>query len=357
MSKKAQPGPGPQQPQWSADGRWWWDGERWKEMWRPPRGLAWDGQSWSRVVDAPQVEPKADPELFAPPPAVRTRGNGSRSSSVRLPVPAGGNGHHPAGSTAAYGTVAIPPPPPPPPVAPSRRPSGPPQIPAPVRASSAPPPAPRAASRRVQRSSKQTLILVGSAMILMLVGITTDVVATNLNRGSSIATTQSSVKPADLAKKLVGKSFTRDVIPPELAAAPPLRDVFVSGQAQGLVGETTTATASGSVTIYVFSDPVWAQAFIATPQIPSGCNLCSSMSDAISVPGVGDTSTSYVLYRTSGSGKSWVGTATYTRRGEVVIVGLNFPLNTASAAPSDTDRYLPTAYAKAAIGLVSRAGG
>lgn len=326
-------------------------------MWRPPRGLAWDGQSWSRVVEAPEPEQEAD----TPAAPARGRAKSPRSGGGRAPASKAGNGHTNGHGNGVAGPpdyrslAAAPPASPAPPRPPGRA-----QITAPVRPVPPPVTAPRAVSQRIKRSPKHTLFLVGSAMILILVGVATDIIATNLDRGTPLAAAQTRIAPADLAKKLVGKGFTRDVLPPELAAAPPLRDIFVPGEVPGLVGEATTTTSDqgSTVTIYVFADPVWAQAFFAAPPVPFGCGLCKSMGGATAVPGAGDAATSYVLYRTTtAGGQSWIGTTTYALHGSVVVAGVYFPVNIASPAPTSTDLYEATAYAKAAIGLVGRAGG
>ena len=220
---------------------------------------------------------------------------------------------------------------------------------------------PRPGLRRVRRSAKQTVTLIGAALSLMVIGIAADLVAGNLGHGPAFTTSgqASQLSSSQLAKALVGRAFTRDVIPPELGASPPLRDVFVAGTIPGLVGESTTSSSDqgSTVTIYVFSDPVWAQSFMANPPIAYGCGVCAAMSAASPVAGVGDGATSYVLYRKTAGGQTWVATTTYAIEGAVVINGLYFPVSVASASPSSTDLYVPTAYAKAAIRLVNRVSG
>jgi len=195
----------------------------------------------------------------------------------------------------------------------------------------------------------------------MLVGIGADVLASNLQHGPSYPSSSqpSRLSSSQLAKALIGRGFTRDVIPPELAAAPSLRDVFVPGAIPGLVGQSTTSTSDqgSTVTIYVFADPVWAQSFMANAPPAYGCGVCASMSGATPVPGLGDAATSYVLYRKTAGGQTWVATTTYAIQGAVVINGLYFPVNIGGTAPSSTDLYVPTAYARAALGLVNRVAG
>lgn len=186
----------------------------------------------------------------------------------------------------------------------------------------------------------------------MLVGIGTDLIASNWSRGPGLQSTPpSSVSPGKVAGSLINRSFTRDVVPPELAAMPPLRDVYVPGSFPGLIGETTTSTsdAGSTVTIYVFSDPAWAQAFIENPPVPNGCG-CTTIGDSSPVAGVGDAGTSYAVYR-----KAWVATTTYVMKGFVVVNGLYFPVSVGAPSPSSTDLAVSTAYAKAALGLVARA--
>jgi hypothetical protein len=194
-------------------------------------------------------------------------------------------------------------------------------------------------------------------MVLMVVGITTDLVASNLGKGPSYPTSpRSQLSSSQLAKALIGRQFTRDVIPPDLATAPPLGDVFVADQIPGLVGESTTTTSDqgSTVTFYVFSDPLWAQAFMANPPIAYGCGVCTSMKGASTVEGVGDRATSFVLYRKSAAGESWIATTTYATRGAVVINAWFMPVNVGTPTPSSTDLYVPTAEAKAAVALLQR---
>jgi hypothetical protein len=185
--------------------------------------------------------------------------------------------------------------------------------------------------------------------------------ATLLSRPAGQSSSQSQLRtgqqtPMQIAVALTGRKFTRDVVPPELADAAPLRDVFVLGSVPGLIGQasTTTSDLGGTVTFYVFADPVWAQAFFETPPTAYGCGVCTSMDAPTDVNGVGDRAKSYVLYRKTLSGKSWIATTTYVLRGSVVIDGLYFPVSVSGPSPSATDLAVPSAYAKAGIQLLDR---
>ena len=176
------------------------------------------------------------------------------------------------------------------------------------------------------------------------------------NGGPPLSLRTGKATPLQIAAALPGRKFTRDVQPPELADAAALRDVFVPGSAPGLIGEasTTTSDLGGTVTFYVFADPVWAQAFFETPPSAYGCGVCTSMSDSATVQGVGDRATSYVLYRKQIGGQSWIATTTYVLSGSVVINGLYFPVNVSSPEPTATNLAVATAYAKAGLQLVNK---
>ncbi len=205
--------------------------------------------------------------------------------------------------------------------------------------------------------------LVAAAMVLVVAGIFSVVIAISLGRpsgdprssqASGIGTVR--LTPIQIAKALAGRQFTRDVVPPELADAAPLHDVLVAGSVPGLIGETSTTTSDlgGNVTFYVFADPVWAEAFFENPPTAFGCGVCTSMGDATPVQGVGDRATSYILYRKKVGGQSWIATTTYVLSGSVVIDGLYFPVNVANPSPSPTDLAVATAYTKAALQLLKK---
>jgi hypothetical protein len=219
---------------------------------------------------------------------------------------------------------------------------------------------PRASSSGPRPANRKTW-LVAAATVLILVGISSVLVAAILTRpngnGSPTANLPSGhLTPLQIAAALEGRKFTRDVVPPALADSAALRDVFMPGSVPGLIGQvsTTTSDLGGTVTIYVFADPVWAQAFFETPPMAYGCGVCTSMEDPTSVQGVGDKATSFVLYRKQVGGKSWVATTTYVLRGSVVVNGLYFPVNVSSASPSALDLAVPTAYARAGLQLIDK---
>jgi hypothetical protein len=217
---------------------------------------------------------------------------------------------------------------------------------------------PRGAS--THRIASRTTWLVAVAVVLLMAGITSVILATTLMRPSGDQT-QSQVRTgrptsAEVAKALIGRQFTRDVVPPELADASPLRDVYVADAVPGLVGESSTTTSDfgGTVTYYVFADPVWAEAFFENPPTAFGCGVCTSMAGGEPVQGVGDKATSYVLYRKKLGGQSWIATTTYVLSGSVVVNGLYFPVNVGDTAPSATDLAVATAYTRAAIQLMTK---
>jgi hypothetical protein len=194
-----------------------------------------------------------------------------------------------------------------------------------------------------------------------MAGIASVLIATAMSRPTGNGSSQSGLHtghqtPAQIAASLAGRKFTRDVVPPELADAAPLRDVFVLGSVPGLIGQasTTTSDLGGTITIYVFADPVWAQAFFDSPPTAYGCGVCTSMDAETDVKGVGDRAKSYVLYRKTLNGKSWIATTTYALRGSVVIDGLYFPVSVSAPSPSETDLAVPGAYVKAGIQLLER---
>jgi hypothetical protein len=382
MKNHAQPESGPE-PQWSADGQWWWDGERWTQMWRPPRGLSWDGQTWVRVAEAavvampPPPSPPPPPPLLAPVApqrAVADAARGGNPPSSRPPRPRRRVRRDPASRRQA-GPPKNPPPPPMPRVAghvfipgkPRLAPSPPEAVPAAAlsRQDLLPPPPAQAVyaltASNLRRIPNRTLWLVAAAMVLILAGISSVALAIALGRqpgGSSQAPGIGAPRltAAQVARALVGRQFTRDVVPPELADAAPIHDVYVADSVPGLIGEssTTTSDLGGTVTFYVFADPVWAEAFFENPPTAFGCGVCTSMGDAAPVHGVGDKATSYVLYRKKVGGQSWIATTTYVLSGSVVINGLYFPVNVANPSPAPTDLSVATAYTKAAAQLLKK---
>ncbi len=234
-----------------------------------------------------------------------------------------------------------------------------------------PPPAPPAAARKpapppsphVRRIFNRASWLVAGSLILLMAGISIVELAgmvspsPNLQTSSGASQTGAKLSPAQLAKALVGKKFTRDIVPPELAQAAPFRDAFVPDSIPGLAGVVSTSTSDlgGTITIYVFSDPAWAEAFIEQPPIAYGCGVCTSMDDASPVVGAGSKATGYVLYRKTAGGKGWIATTTYVLSGSFVVNGLYYPVNVANPYPTATDLLVPTAYAKAGLQLVSAA--
>ncbi|HEY6117060.1 MAG TPA: hypothetical protein VI172_13995, partial [Candidatus Dormibacteraeota bacterium] len=234
---------------------------------------------------------------------------------------------------------------------PQREPGPPPRIPA----------APASGPAHRSGSANRTTWLVAAATVLVLAGISSVFIAMALSRPTGNGAPQSGLHTgqptaAQIAASLPGRKFTRDVVPPELADAAPLRDVFVLGSVPGLIGQasTTTSDLGGTVTFYVFADPVWAQAFFDSPPTAYGCGVCTSMDSETDVKGVGERAKSYVLYRKTVNGKSWVATTTYVLRGSVVIDGLYFPVSVSAPSPSETDLAVPGAFAKAGIQLLER---
>ena len=110
----------------------------------------------------------------------------------------------------------------------------------------------------------------------------------------------------------------------------------------------------GDAFLYVFADPVWAEAFFESPPTAFGCGVCTSMGDPTPVQRVGDKATSYVLYRKKVGGQSWVATTSYVLSGSVVVNGLYFPVNIGNDSPSATDLGVATAYTKAALQLLKK---
>jgi hypothetical protein len=301
-----QPGP---EAQWSADGQWWWDGRSWTQMWESPRGLAWNGDGWVRKTDEPATTAAERPKFVV----------------ARTPAPR-----------------------------PKR------ERPLPARTELAPAPVALPQARDARRPPRRLTWLVAAATVLILVGISSVFLANVLTRpsagGSGTQLATGRLTPAQIAAALEGRKFTRDVQPPELADAAPLRDVLVAGSVPGLIGQDTTTTSDlgGTVTFYVFADPVWAEAFYETAPQAYGCGVCTAMGDPLSVQGVGDRATSYALYRKQAGGKSWVATTTYVLVGSVVIDGLYFPVNVSAPSPSALDRAVATAYTKAGIQLLGK---
>ena len=359
------PGPGPH-PQWSSDGQWWWDGSRWTEMWQPPHGLAWDGQTWVRIPDEPeadglQADPQHEPVVrvlspYAPerplppppptPPRPRTQRNRKRTTQ--------------AGAMRAPAEPQLQSPPPPPPPAPPPLLNPRPAAAALIAPTLSQPPAAPPASPHVRRLFNRATWLVAGSLILLMAGISVVELAgmfggSGAQQNSQYQLNTGRMTPAQIAKALAGRTFTRNVVPPELAQAAPFRDVFVANAIPGLAGEVSTSTTDlgGTVTIYVFSDPAWAQAFFEEPPIAYGCGVCTSMAEGEPVPGVGDKATSYVLYRKTASGKGWIATTTYVLAGTVVINGLYYPVNVANPYPTATDLSVPTAYGKAGLQMVA----
>lgn len=179
--------------------------------------------------------------------------------------------------------------------------------------------------------------------------------STNPQSSTGGAQIGTKLSPAELARAMVGKRFTRDVVPPELAEAAPFRDVLVPDSVPGLAGVVSTSTSDlgGTITIYIFSDPAWAEAFIEQPPVAYGCGVCTSMEDASPVVGAGTKATAYVLYRKTAGGKGWIATTTYVLSGSFVVDGLYYPVNIANPYPTATDSLVPTAYAKAGLQMVS----
>ena len=203
--------------------------------------------------------------------------------------------------------------------------------------------------------------LVAAATVLVLAGVSSVAVAVMLARpnGNSPSRSQQAsgrLTPLQIASALEGRKFTRDVVPPELADAAPLRNVYVAGSVPGLIGEasTTTSDLGGTVTFYVFADPVWAEAFYETAPTAFGCGVCSAMGDPTPVQGIGDKATSFVLYRKQVGGQRWFATTTYALRGSVVVNGLYFPVNVSGESPTAVDRAVPSAYTRAGLALIDK---
>lgn len=220
------------------------------------------------------------------------------------------------------------------------------------------------ASPHTRRLFNRATWLVAGSLILLMAGISVVELAgifggSGNQQASQYQLNTGRMTPAQIAKALVSKKFTRDVVPPELAQAAPFRDVFVANAIPGLAGEVSTSTTDlgGTVTIYIFSDPAWAQAFFEEPPIAYGCGVCTSMADGEPVVGVGEKATSYVLYRKTSSGKGWIATTTYVLAGTVVINGLYYPVNVANPYPTATDLSVPSAYGKAGLQLVAGVAG
>jgi len=366
MKKQAEE-PGPE-PQWSGDGQWWWDGTKWTQMWKPPRGLEWDGKTWVRAEEEPaeEEEQPAERDVVLPMPIVPPNAGATRRApranriSHEAVVPARDRATPPAPALPA----------PPAPRASGRRVGyREPRIvsqPHPAEPAAAVRPAPRAAptpTPPARRTSKRTTLLIAVALVMVMAGIFSVAVTGTLGRligdqgaSQSGAPRTGPLTPVQIAKALKGRQFTRDVVPPELADSAPLRDVFVLDSAPGLIGQasTTTSDLGATVTFYVFSDPLWAEAFVEKPPTPYGCGRCSSVGDPTDVQGVGKKATSYVVYGKKTKGESWVATTTYVLSGSVVIAGVYYPFNIANPSPSPTDLSLATAYSKAGLQLLRK---
>jgi hypothetical protein len=361
MSSSVESPSGPPEPQWSADGQWWWDGRAWTQMWHAPSGLAWSGDAWVRSTeDAPppdlegsqvlSMHPVSTPSPETPPEPAAAPVPAAAAVPAAAPVPASATvpasvpvpapiRKRPAPASSALEAL------------PQRDPGPPPRIPA----------APATGTEPRSGRTNRITWLVAAATVLVLAGISSVFIAMALSRPTGNGSSQSGLHTgqptsAQIAASLPGRKFTRDVVPPELADAAPLRDVFVLGSVPGLIGQasTTTSDLGGTVTFYVFADPVWAQAFFDSPPTAYGCGVCTSMDSETDVKGVGDRAKSYVLYRKTVNGKSWIATTTYVLRGSVVIDALYFPVSVSAASPSQTDVAVPALYAKAGIQLLDR---
>lgn len=203
----------------------------------------------------------------------------------------------------------------------------------------------------------RTLWLIGGALILVVLGVSTVALASEFTQAPATpyaAVSTGKLTPDQVAKKLVGRQFTRDVSPPELSSTTPLRDVFVANSTPGLVGESSTSTADLGVTItyYVFSDPVWAEAYFRDPQIPYGCGVCSNLGPGVAARGLTDRATTYVLYKKTAGGQAWIATTTYVLNGAVVVNALYVPVSNASSYPSAYDLAAPVSYLRPALQLL-----
>jgi len=332
MKKQAEE-PGPE-PQWSGDGQWWWDGTKWTQMWKPPRGLEWDGKTWVRAEEEPaeEEEQPAERDVVLPMPIV--------------PPNAGATRRAPRANRISHEAVV--------PARALRPEHGVDFLIQTLR---------QAAPNSVTLCALGPLTNIAVALVMVMAGIFSVAVTGTLGRligdqgaSQSGAPRTGPLTPVQIAKALKGRQFTRDVVPPELADSAPLRDVFVLDSAPGLIGQasTTTSDLGATVTFYVFSDPLWAEAFVEKPPTPYGCGRCSSVGDPTDVQGVGKKATSYVVYGKKTKGESWVATTTYVLSGSVVIAGVYYPFNIANPSPSPTDLSLATAYSKAGLQLLRK---
>ena len=199
--------------------------------------------------------------------------------------------------------------------------------------------------------------MIGGALTLVVLGISTVALASELTQPSPAGPADignAKLTPEQVAKKLVGKQFTRDVSPPELSSTTPLRDVFVEDSIPGLVGETSTSTADLGVTItyYVFHDPEFAQAFFSAPPIPYGCGVCSSIGGGVPVQGLPDRAMTHVLYKKVAGGQAWIATTTYVLNGAVVINALYVPVSNAGSYPTAYTLAAPVGYLRPALQLL-----
>jgi len=225
------------------------------------------------------------------------------------------------------------------------------------------PPAPDAVAEPGRATTRlrgwdRTLWLIGGALVLVVVGVSSLALASEFGQSpqtpGSASVSTGSLTPQQVATKLAGKQFTRDVSPPELASATPLRDVYLPGSIPGLVGQLSTSTPDLGVTItyYVFSDQAWAQAFVSDPPIPYGCGVCSSIGGGVAVQGLGDHATNYVLYKKVAGGQAWIATTTYVLNGTIVINALYVPVSNAGSYPNAYDLAAPAAYLRPALQLL-----
>src|SRR5690348_12978164 len=80
---------GPPEPQWSADGQWWWDGRAWTQMWHAPSGLAWSGDAWVRSTeDAPPPDLEVSQVLSMPPVSTPSPGTPPKAAPTTVPASA-----------------------------------------------------------------------------------------------------------------------------------------------------------------------------------------------------------------------------------------------------------------------------